>query len=335
MKTADFDFFLPEGLIAAKPLDRRDASRLLVMHRDGEVEHRRFFELPLFLDPGDMLIINDSKVFPARLSGLKPTGGRLDILLVNEVSPGLWNILTRERYTGTINIADGLSADITEGRTAFFEDPSDLMERIWEYGEMPLPPYIRRRPDSEDKKRYQTVYASKEGSIAAPTAGLHFTRELIDKLRSRSILIRSVTLHVGTGTFRPVKTDCVEDHKMDREFFQLDPSLVPEIGEVKKKGGRIITVGTTTTRTIEAFTSGRCDITSSNGSISGSTDIFIHPGYKPATVDCLITNFHLPRSTPLMLTAAFSGRQRLLETYRLAVALGYRFFSYGDAMLIL
>lgn len=335
MKTADYDFHLPEELIASRPLEERDSSRLLVLHRDGGIEHRSFSELPLFLDAGDMLLLNNTKVFPARLEGSKPSGGKLDLLLVNEVSPGLWNILTRGKYTGQLMISDDISAYVSGGKTAFFENHNDVKSLLWKKGEMPLPPYIRRRPDREDKERYQTVYAEAEGSIAAPTAGLHFTRSLLEKIASASVLVRTLTLHVGTGTFRPVKTDVLEDHAMEEEYFEIAPDLIAEMEEVKRKGNRIVAVGTTTTRALEGYLSGKCSIFSSNGSIRGRTDIFIHDGYRTKAVDSLITNFHLPRSTPLMLTSVFSGRERLLKTYETAISMRYRFFSYGDAMLVL
>ena len=200
---------------------------------------------------------------------------------------------------------------------------------------MPLPPYIRRQPDDSDKERYQTVYAETEGSIAAPTAGLHFTPELLDAIAAASVLIRHVVLHVGTGTFRLVKTGTIEDHVMEKELFEISPLLLSEIAEVKKRGGKIVAVGTTTTRAVEGFLSGNSEIVSSNGLICGLTDIFIHEGYRPMAIDSVITNFHLPRSTPLMLTSVFAGRERLLQTYETAISMGYRFFSYGDAMLVL
>jgi S-adenosylmethionine:tRNA ribosyltransferase-isomerase len=335
MKAADYDFFLPERLIAERPLERRDGSRLFVLRRDGSAEHRTFFELPSLLGEGDMLVINNTKVFPARLTGTKPSGGRLEILLVKEICPGAWDIMSRGKYTGGLEIAGGLTARISEGRKAFFDDPAGVKGVLWEKGEMPLPPYIRRRPDERDRDTYQTVYAKVEGSIAAPTAGLHFTKELLDALAARSIRIRTVTLHVGTGTFRTVKTEDIRDHRMEQEFFELAPDLVREIEEVKQHGNRVVAVGTTTTRAIEGLLSGRCEIDSSNGTIRGTTDIFIYEGYRPKAVDALITNFHLPRSTPLMLASVFSGRERLLRAYEVAISRGYRFFSYGDAMLVL
>jgi S-adenosylmethionine:tRNA ribosyltransferase-isomerase len=200
---------------------------------------------------------------------------------------------------------------------------------------MPLPPYIRRRPDEQDKERYQTVYAETEGSIAAPTAGLHFTRELLAGIGAKSVLIRHLTLHVGTGTFRPVKTEDIAGHVMDREYFEIDPTLISEIRGVKARGNKVVAVGTTTTRAIEGYLSTRAEVSSANGTIKGTTDIFIRHGYRPRAIDSLITNFHLPRSTPLMLTSVFAGRERLLKTYESAISMGYRFFSYGDAMLVL
>lgn len=335
MKTADYDFHLPPDLIAARPLEKRDSSRLLVLNRNGAMQHRTFSELPSLLNPGDMLVVNNSKVFPARLEGRKPTGGKLEILLVSEGAPGVWNILCRERYTGPLRISDALRVSIENGSTALFEHRAGLRALIREEGLMPLPPYIKRRPDEHDRERYQTVYAEVEGSIAAPTAGLHFTRSLMERLAAASVMIRSVTLHVGTGTFRPVRVLELKDHRMDREFFEISPELLSDIRKVKERGNRVVAVGTTTTRTLEGYMSGRCEIISSNGTVSGTTDIFIHEGYRPVVVDALITNFHLPRSTPLMLTAVFAGRENLLGAYSRAVSMGYRFFSYGDAMLVL
>lgn len=335
MKTAEYDYPLPAELIAARPMEKRDRSRLLVLHGDGKKEHTRFNNLPSFLNAGDMLLINNSKVFPARLVGYKPTGGRLKILLVSEISRGLWNILTNARYTGSLRISENLTVQITEGKTARFEDSDNLMELIWKEGEMPLPPYIKRQADETDKERYQTVYAEVEGSIAAPTAGLHFTEELLETMAAKSILIRTITLRVGIGTFIPIKSAKIEDHRMQEEFFEIKPELIPEIERVKANGNRIITVGTTTTRALEGYLSGRCRVFSENGVIKGSTDIFIHEGYKFRAVDALITNFHLPLSTPLILTSALAGREKLLNAYQSAIAMKYRFFSYGDAMLVL
>ena len=335
MKTAEYDFLLPQELIAYRPAEKRDNSRLLVLHRDGRVEHKRFLDLPCFLRAGDMLLLNKTKVFPARLSGIKRGGGKLEILLVKETSPGMWDIMAKGKYTGPLLISEGLTAFISKGKTARFKGPKRLRELIWQEGKMPLPPYIRRQPDDCDKERYQTVYAETEGSIAAPTAGLHFTPELLDSIAAASVLIRHVVLHVGTGTFRLVKKDDIDDHIMEKESFEINPSLLSEIAEVKRRGGRIIAVGTTTTRAVEGYLSGKSEVISSNGAIRGLTNIFIHGGYRLMAIDSVITNFHLPRSTPLMLTAVFTGRERLLQTYETAISMGYRFFSYGDAMLVL
>ncbi len=335
MKAADYDFFLPEALVAAHPLEKRDTSRLFVLGRDGSQEHRKFFDLPCFLNAGDMVVINKTKVFPARLAGTKPSGARLDMLFVREISPRAWEIMSKGRYTGELVISGDLKALVTDGRTAVFEEDVKIRDLLWEKGEMPLPPYIRRRPDKKDMETYQTVYAEVEGSIAAPTAGLHFTAEVFRNLAAGSVTIRAVTLHVGTGTFRTVKTNDIRDHTMDSEFFEFDAGLMAEIAEVKRRGNRVIAVGTTTTRAIEGFLSGRCEVVSSNGTIRGTTDIFIYDGYRPKAVDSLITNFHLPRSTPLMLASVFAGRERLLRAYNEAISARYRFFSYGDAMLVL
>jgi S-adenosylmethionine:tRNA ribosyltransferase-isomerase len=335
MKAAEYDFFLPEALIAARPLERRDGSRLLVLRGDGTCEHKHFFELTSLLNAGDMLVINKTKVFPARMIATKPSGGRIDILFVREVSPGIWDIMSRGSYTGHIELFGTLKAQVSEGKRAVFENNAGLRDLLWERGEMPLPPYIRRRPDEKDRETYQTVYAEVEGSIAAPTAGLHFTKELLGALTAKAVKIRSVTLHVGTGTFRTVKADDIREHRMDSELFELEPELIEEIREVKRRGNRVIAVGTTTTRALEGFLSGRCEVVSSNGTIRGTTDIFIYEGYRPKAVDALITNFHLPRSTPLMLASVFSGRERLLHAYEEAISRRYRFFSYGDAMLVL
>ena len=335
MKTAEYDFFLPPSLIADRPAEKRDHARLLVLHKDGTTEHKRFSDLPSYLRAGDLLILNNTKVFPARIRGCKPTGGKVEFLLVDRNPDGAWNVLSRENYTGRLALADRFFVQMVRGKTVTFEDELDMFGILWEHGQMPLPPYIRRQPDETDKERYQTVYAEAQGSIAAPTAGLHFTQELLQTLRERAVRIRTVTLHVGTGTFRPVKAACIEDHNMDEEHFEIATEIIREIEETKRNGKRVIAVGTTTTRTLEGYLSGRSTILSANGKITGSTDIFIHEGYRFRAIDVLITNFHLPRSTPLMLASAFSGREKLLNAYKEAVSRGYRFFSYGDAMLVL
>ena len=335
MKASDFDFHLPEELIADRPLSIRDASRLLVLEKDGGISHRFFSDLPLYLSDGDILIINNTKVFPARLTGTKPDNSLHEILLVREKEPSVWEILSRGNYTGTLTFSDSLRAEIVRGDTAIFNYEGNFLDILWEYGGMPLPPYIKRPPDEMDKDTYQSVFAKKTGSIAAPTASLHFTGTLIDQLTSQGVCVRELTLHVGIGTFKPIRTDEVADHRMDAEHFEFDTHLISEITAAKVNGKRIMSVGTTTTRAIEGFTRGICTFGSKNGNFTGTTDMFIYPGYTFKTIDSLLTNFHLPRSTPLMLASALAGRKRLLHAYQEAVHRGYRFLSYGDAMLIL
>lgn len=357
MKASDFDFHLPESRIALRPAVPRDSSKLLVLHRDGSIEHRSFSHLPEYLDRGDLLLLNNTKVFPARLKGTKKTGGKIEMLLVRELKSGVWEVLSRGRYTGTVRISEELSGDMLDGSSITFKSinasgnagaSSDLMEVLWKVGLMPLPPYIKREPDDRDKESYQTVYADRPGSIAAPTAGLHFTDELIAGLKKKGIIIRFLTLHVGVGTFKPIRVGNLRDHTMDAELFEIEMSLKRTIKSVKAQGRRIISVGTTTTRAIEGFLGGRYERIDPgkrrNGGrepsprkmkICGATDIFIYPGYPFRVVDSLITNFHLPGSTPLMLTSAFGGMKNLMGAYKCAISEGYRFFSYGDAMLIL
>ena len=335
MKTADFDFSLPDGFIAERPAEKRDGSRLLVLSRNGSMEHRNFSDLPAYLQAGDMIVMNNSRVYPARVTGYKPTGGKIDILLVESISETSWRVLAKDRYAGPLTIAGRFVIHMTNEMTVTFENAQGMRKIISEYGQMPLPPYIKRKADMTDRERYQTVYAEQEGSIAAPTAGLHFTEDLITSLRDRSIEVRMITLHVGIGTFKPIKATNIKDHTMDSESFEIKSSLIREIEETKRRGNRVVMVGTTTTRTLEGYLSGNCMMSSINGTIKGSTDIFIHEGFRFRAADALITNFHLPRSTPLMLAAAFSGRENLLNAYETAISRGYRFFSYGDAMLLL
>jgi len=336
MDTRDFDFFLPEELIALEPAPRRDASRLLILSHKG-MGHGFFQDIPAYLDKGDMLLINDTKVMPVRLLGRKPSGGRLEVLLVREKAPHYWEALWKGRYTGPLKISDELSVELRAGKEARLIAQDPRLALLNE-GLMPLPPYIKRTPHEGDRERYQTVYAEKGFSIAAPTAGLHFTKELLEEIARSGVLIRKITLNVGKGTFIPIQSERVEEHRMKEEDFELDSSLPGEIEKVKSAGGKIFAVGTTTTRAIEGFLSGRYinpENFAQNGRIRGRTDIFIYPGYRFRAVDSLITNFHLPRSTPLMLASALAGRERLLSAYGEAVSRLYRFFSYGDAMLIL
>lgn len=352
MKATDLDFPLPESLIALRPVLPRDNCRLLVLHRDGSLEHTRFTRLPEFLREGDLLLLNDTKVFPARLTARKKTGGRIELLLVKEMEPGFWQVLSRENYTGSVFLSEHLSGELFQGRSLRIhanpseimhrgEDTADFMKTVWKTGSMPLPPYIKRKPDQMDKEWYQTVYAEHVGSIAAPTAGLHFTEGLLAEIERKGVLVRFLTLHVGIGTFKPIRVNTVEEHPMDAEYFELDKSLMDAIDKVKGSGRRVIAVGTTTTRAIEGFASDRWTPVgesrnfSKNGHIRGLSDIFIYPGYSFKVVDSLITNFHLPRSTPLLLTSALCGVETLMKAYQSALSIGYRFFSYGDAMLVL
>jgi S-adenosylmethionine:tRNA ribosyltransferase-isomerase len=333
MKIQDFDFPLPENLIASRPRERRDRSRLLVLGRDGSLEHTTFAALHEYLNPGDMLLLNKTKVLPMRLLGRKPDGGVLEILLVAKVSGNRWEIMSKGRYSGPLAISPRLRAEVTRGEEAELFHEGALKDILWEDGVMPLPPYIKRPADGLDKERYQTVYAEDEGSIAAPTAGLHFTRALLDDLEDKGIRVRFLTLHVGRGTFTPVRTHTVEDHAMEEERFEMSETLVEEI---RRARGRLVAVGTTTTRALEAFTLGRfTPRAADNGTLRGSTDIFIYPGHRFRAVGGLLTNFHLPRSTPLMLASAFAGRENLLRAYDVAIGKSYRFFTYGDAMLLL
>jgi S-adenosylmethionine:tRNA ribosyltransferase-isomerase len=329
-----FDFELPESRIALKPAPERDASRLMVLPPRGEPLHRSFRDIVEFLGEGDMLLLNRTKVLPARLFGRKPDGSVLDITLARDLGGGRWEILSRGRYSGPVKISPELRAEIEGGKTARLKCTGDLEEILWRSGSMPLPPYIKRPPDAEDRERYQTVYARDPGSIAAPTAGLHFTEGLLKELGEKGVLVRYLTLHVGPGTFTPIRAERLQDHAMAPEYFEVESALLEEIRALR---GRLVTVGTTSTRAIEGLLGGRFT-PSENGSgevIKGSTEIFIYPGYRFRAVKALVTNFHLPRSTPLMLTAALAGRERLLRSYEEAVREGYRFFSYGDAMLIL
>lgn len=340
MKTSDFYYELPDELIAQEPLKDRASSRLLVLHKDtGEIEHRTFRDIKGYLKKGDCLVINDTKVMPARLIGSrKNTGARVEILLLVRKDLDTWEVLTypgkKAKPGDIITFGDGrLEAEILEvieggNRIVKFHYDGVFESILDELGEMPLPPYITHK--LEDKNRYQTVYAVHEGSAAAPTAGLHFTKELLSEIENMGVEIAHVTLHVGLGTFRPVKVDDVSSHEMHSEYYIVEKEEADKINNAKKNGGRIISVGTTSTRTLES-------VTDDDGIVhdqSGWTKIFIYPGYKFKAVDCLITNFHLPESTLIMLVAALVGKDTILDTYRTAVNERYRFFSFGDAMFI-
>jgi S-adenosylmethionine:tRNA ribosyltransferase-isomerase len=342
MKVTDFDYYLPKELIAQTPIEPRDASKLLVLdRRKGTIEHRIFREIVEYLRPGDVIVCNDSKVIPAHLLARKlPTGGKVEVLLVTKREERVWEALTKGRKVrlgtriellskdGEVADAIGKIVGMTEygGRIIEFNRPLDPL--LKEIGEVPLPPYIHEQ--LTDPERYQTVYARKDGSIAAPTAGLHFTTPLIESIKERGVDFAFVTLHIGLDTFRPVKEKRVEEHKMYREYCILNEEVSERLRRAKEEGGRIIAVGTSSVRVLETAACG--------GSLSpfeGWTDLFIYPGYRFRVVDCLITNFHLPRTTTLMLVMAFAGRELIIWAYNEAIRRNYRLLSFGDAIFIL
>ena len=341
MNTADFDFHLPEELIAQTPLEKRDASKLLIVNRKtGEFQDRHFHSIIDMLEAGDALVMNDTRVLPARLYGQKEeTGGHVELLLLKNTSGDEWEVLAKPAKrlkVGTrVSFGDGrLSALVTEelthgGRIVRFEYLGIFLEVLESLGEMPLPPYIHEK--LEDRERYQTVYAKESGSAAAPTAGLHFTKELLAEIQAKGVHLVYLTLHVGLGTFRPVSVDNLDEHEMHSEFYQLSEEAAATLRSVKENGGRVIAVGTTSIRTLETIGS------KFNGQIqadSGWTNIFIKPGYDWKVVDAFSTNFHLPKSTLVMLVSAFAGRELVLDAYQHAINEHYRFFSFGDAMFI-
>ena len=341
MKTSDFNYNLPEELIAQEPLKDRASSRLMVLDKNtGEIEHKTFRDIKQYLKKGDCLVINDTKVLPARLIGeRKNTGARVEILLLVRKEIDKWEVLVhpgKKAKPGDRIVFGGglLEAEILEvieggNRIVKFHFDGVFENILDKLGEMPLPPYITHK--LEDKNRYQTVYAEHDGSAAAPTAGLHFTKELLKEIEDMGVKIAHVTLHVGLGTFRPVKVEDVTNHEMHSEYYIVEESQAKMINDAKAAGGRIVSVGTTSTRTLES-------VTDENGIIhaqSGWTKIFIYPGYKFKAIDCLITNFHLPESTLIMLVSALAGKDHVLNAYKVAVEEKYRFFSFGDAMLII
>ncbi|ANK37104.1 tRNA preQ1(34) S-adenosylmethionine ribosyltransferase-isomerase QueA [Staphylococcus equorum] len=336
-----FDYHLPEALIAQTPLKNRDESRLLVLGRQtGDIEHKHFKDVIDYLDKGDTLVLNDTRVMPARLFGLKEeTGAKVEMLMLTQISGNDWEVLLkpakRIKVGNKLSFGDGkIVAECIEelnqgGRIMRLHYEGILQERLDELGEMPLPPYIKERLDDQD--RYQTVYAKASGSAAAPTAGLHFTDELLNRIKAKGINIAFITLHVGLGTFRPVSVDNIDDHEMHSEYYQMDQETAKLLNETKFKGHRVISVGTTSTRTLETI----MQTNEAFKAQSGWTDIFIFPGYTFKAIDGLITNFHLPKSTLVMLVSAFSSRDYILNAYQQAVKSEYRFFSFGDAMLII
>ena len=339
MKTSDFNFELPEELIAQTPLERRDSSRLLTLDKNtGAVGHHHFYDLPDFLRPGDCLVLNDSRVLPARLIGHRPTGGTCEVLLLVDRGEGCWECLVRPgkklRTGAQIIFGQGqltatIERELEDGkRLVQFHYQGVFLEILEELGKMPLPPYIKA--ELENQERYQTVYSKVVGSAAAPTAGLHFTPELLDNIQEMGVKVCYVTLHVGLGTFRPVKAEDIRDHEMHSEFCMISQETADIINETKRNGGRVICVGTTSCRTIESFAAEDGTMTQR----SGWTNIFIYPGYRFKVLDALVTNFHLPQSTLIMLVSALAGREHVLNAYQEAVKEKYRFFSFGDAMFI-
>jgi S-adenosylmethionine:tRNA ribosyltransferase-isomerase len=343
MKVSLFDYHLPEELIAQYPLSERDSSRLMVLDRHTRaIQHTTFPQLTEFLSPGDVVVLNNTKVIPARLIGRKEgTRGKIEVLLLSPKAEGLWEALVKRSSrvkSGTkLVFGDGrLLAEVldkteSQSRLIRFEHNGDLRELLDEFGQPPLPPYIKRAAEDSDRNWYQTIYAKKNGAVAAPTAGLHFTESVFARIKAKNIKMVELTLHVGLGTFQPVRSENVEEHHLHTEEFEITREAAQQINETKISGGKVVAVGTTSVRAIESSVD-------ANGHIfprSGSTDIFIYPGYKFRVVDVLVTNFHLPRSTLLMLVSAFAGREFIMEAYDEAMKRKYRFYSYGDSMLIL
>ena len=348
MHIKEFDYDLPPELIAQYPVEKRDHSRLMVLHRERKaIEHRSFFHIADYLKKGDVLVLNDARVIPARLAGRKESGGTAEVLLLKHLANGnpresTWLCLVhaskRPKIHSKIFFEESLAAEVMaegeEGFTLTFTGESSVEDALERIGITPLPPYIKRCNDPEDgcsdRDRYQTVFARSRGAVAAPTAGLHFTRELLDEIAGKGIHVVFLTLQVGWGTFQPVRVERIEDHRMYAEDYALDSSAAHVLNEARRRGGRIISVGTTTTRLLES-------VVSADGMVKpgrGSTDLFIYPGYSFKAIDCLITNFHVPQSTLVMLVAAFAGKECILNAYHEAIAEGYRFYSYGDAMMI-
>lgn len=337
MEVTDFDYDLPEELIAQTPVEPRDSSRLLVMDKKtGELEHRHFYDLPEYLKPGDLLVFNDTRVIPARLHGVKTTGAHVEVFLLTRKNATDWEVLVKPgkklQKGAQIKFSEEVSCEILDttdfgGRIARFHYEGIFEEILDRLGETPLPPYIHEK--LKDSERYQTVYNRERGSAAAPTAGLHFTKELLKKIKDMGVEEVFVTLHVGLGTFRPVNESRIEDHKMHREFYTVSQEAADAINKAKREGRRIIAVGTTSVRTLES--AGASGEMKAGGSW---TSIFIYPGYQFRFVDALVTNFHLPQSTLIMLVSALSSRENILHAYKVAVQEKYRFFSFGDAMFI-
>ncbi len=341
MKTSLFSYDLPKSLIASFPANPRDSARLLVLDRRWKtVEHKIFRDIVDYLNEGDLLVVNNTKVLPARLFGRLQTGGRIEVLLVKHLDENMWKVMARparklkkgkiiifdENFTCNVRDYDSEGQRIVE-----FKFDGDFTENLNRIGHVPIPPYIGRLDNKEDRVYYQTIFAEKQGAVAAPTASLHFTERLLERIEEKGVNIKPITLHVGPGTFKPVKVENILQHKMHFEDYDIPPGTADEIRKTREKGKRVVAVGTTVTRALESATD-------ENGNVepkSGTTNLFIYPGYRFKVVDALITNFHLPRSTLLMLVSAFAGREETLNAYREAISMGYRFYSYGDAMFII
>lgn len=340
MTVDEFDYYLPEELIAQTPLEQRDHSRLLVLNRNnGEINHKHFYDIVDLLNPGDLLVVNDSKVIPARIFGNRiGTGGLVEVLMLKALEENVWEVLVKPgkkaRPGQVLEFQEGMTGTVLEiledgkRKIKFEHQASTIYEVLDRIGKMPLPPYITEQ--LKDQGRYQTVYARELGSAAAPTAGLHFTDELLERVREKGIRVAPVTLHVGLGTFRPVKEKEITNHIMHREYFSIPDDTIRLILETKAAGGRVISVGTTATRTLESGFDEQLNCVTK----SGETGIFIYPGYQFKVIDALITNFHLPKSTLMMLVSALAGKDKIMDAYQEAVAEKYRFFSFGDAMFI-
>jgi len=338
MKLSEFDYKLPEELIAKQPVEKRDASRLMVLHRDDDrIEHQKFSDIVEYLKPSDILVVNNTRVIPARLIGRKKgTGGEVEILLLRQEAEDLWNCLARPGRRlmpgAKVEFNDGLmEAEIMEyrpggQRLVKFSHQGEFYQTLEKVGQVPLPPYIDRNPHEADRDRYQTIYAKEQGAVAAPTAGLHFTPELMEKIRNKGVEVLEILLHVGWGTFKGVEVEDIREHKMDAEFYNISQEAAEKLKNGKIGNRRIIAVGTTTSRALESF--------GQSGKLSDWTEIFIYPPYKFKMVDALITNFHLPKSTLIMLVSALAGRENVMRAYQEAIKDKYRFYSYGDAMLI-
>ncbi len=336
IKLSDFDYHLPKEFIAKYPVEPRDSCKLMVLNRkDKSITHRVFRDIVEYLSPGDLLVLNDTKVIPARLKGKKPTGANVEVFLLRPIKEDVWEVLLknakRVKPGNQIIFGEDFKCEVLEkgeegkAKVKFFGD--SIQQLIKKYGQIPLPPYMEREEEEKDRNYYQTVFAKKEGAVASPTAGLHFTEELLNKLKEKGVNTAFCTLHVGLGTFRPIKTEDITKHKMHEEYYHIPDETLRAIEETKKRGNRVIAVGTTVVRTLETY--------ASTGKKEGFSDIFIYPPYQFKLVDSLITNFHLPKSTLLLLVSAFAGRDFILKAYEEAKQKGYRFFSYGDAMLIL